>query len=167
MILRESGLPDLESMAKIIDSCQAVQSLESGLDWNKESLRNAIIDTEGRVLGAYLAEMLVGFILFKELMGPADEGEFETNAIKKSQCIEIWCLATLPAQQGKGVMSALLRDLKLMTDEIWLEVHESNLKAINFYINQEFQQVGIRSSYYKDGKDAWLFTWKSEKRVTY
>lgn len=169
MILCESNLQDLEAMTQIVHSCRELLNLESELHWSKESLRQAMTESSGQVLGAYHFEELVGFILFKELSGAKAVNRdemLEFSAVNEekniSSCLEIWCLATLPAYQGQGVMGSLLKELKVTTKEIWLEVHELNTKAINFYKNQTFQQVGSRPNYYKDGKKALLFTWKAE-----
>ena len=160
MILRESGLQDLEAMAKVIITCRETMSLDSEINWNKESLQQAIVESSCRVFGAYVLSELVGFILFKELGGFIQSDE--KNGV--IPCLEVWCLATHPSHQGKGIMGALLQKLKSSTDEVWLEVHESNLKAIEFYKNQLFQQVRVRPNYYKNGKSALLFTWKAENR---
>jgi len=164
MIFRESNLEDVEAMARIIQLCQDHHHLKSELDWSKESLQQAMTESSGKVLGSYLALELIGFILFKELPHSADSRDFMVKKPNKKSknSLEVWCLATEPRHQGMGVMSALLSRLKAMSNEIWLEVHEANTVAINFYKNQRFQQVGLRPNYYKDGKKAVLFTWKEE-----
>jgi ribosomal protein S18 acetylase RimI-like enzyme len=170
MNLCESNLQDLDAMTQIIHSCRSLLNLESEIRWNKESLQQAMIQSSGQVLGAYHLNELVGFVLFKELSGTESINKdrlLKFSAMNEekiiSSCLEIWCLATLPIYQGQGVMGTLLKELKATTREIWLEVHELNTKAINFYKNQTFQQVGSRSNYYKDGKNALLFTWKAEQ----
>lgn len=190
MILRESSLQDLDAMVQIIDSCREALGVDSELNWNKRSLDQAITKSSGQLIGAYQLQKLIGFILFKDIHGAISSHQLEKknnqgpvlgmdavsgeksisfcglSAVSGekliSSCLEIWCLATHPAFQGEGVMSALLQELKLSTEEIWLEVHEWNTTAIHFYKNQRFQQVGRRSNYYKDGRAALLFTWKAE-----
>lgn len=168
MNIYESNLQDLEAMTQIVHSCREHLNLESEIRWSKESLQQAMTQSSVQVLGAYHLKELMGFVLFKELSGVPliKDRMLEFGAVNGekiiSSCLEIWCLATLPIYQGQGVMGTLLKELKATTREIWLEVHELNTKAINFYKNQVFQQVGSRSNYYKDGKKALLFTWKAE-----
>lgn len=74
---------------------------------------------------------------------------------------DIVMLATDPGRARKGDMTHLLKDLiarKPADTELWLEVHEANLAAINLYKKLGFRQVGRRASYYRDGSSAVLYS---------
>jgi len=74
---------------------------------------------------------------------------------------EISVLATRKESQGKGMMTALLRDLIQRYGEkrhLWLEVHETNLGAQKLYEKLGFKHDGNRGGYYKDGSAAMLYS---------
>jgi ribosomal protein S18 acetylase RimI-like enzyme len=47
-------------------------------------------------------------------------------------------------------------------NEFWLEVHQENLPAQNFYEKAQFEAVGTRPYYYRDGGAALLYTKKKK-----
>jgi len=49
---------------------------------------------------------------------------------------------------NQGIAQELLDKIK--TKDIFLEVRESNKKAINFYKKNNFKQISIRKGYYSD-----------------
>lgn len=57
------------------------------------------------------------------------------------------------ALAGKKILKALI-NAHSYADEIWLEVHEGNQRAIDFYERQGFIAMSSRSGYYPDGKRA-------------
>lgn len=66
-------------------------------------------------------------------------------------------IAVLPAMQGGGLGRSLLstviqqlKELGVMT--LWLEVRESNNKAIALYESLGFCEVGVRQNYYPSDK---------------
>lgn len=118
-----------------------------GFYWNDEDLAKEF--SEG-VLGwgsFSVSHQLQGFILYRQNL---DIGE-------------ILLLATDPRLKRSGVMSQLLAEFEKNTPELneyWLEVHKENLSAIQFYEKTQFQTVGVRPKYYRDGGAALLFTKK-------
>lgn len=67
--------------------------------------------------------------------------------------VEIDQIAVAPLFRRKQIGGALLQAVVKIanqnrTDEIWLEVRESNYAAISFYLRNEFEIVGKRKSYY-------------------
>lgn len=57
------------------------------------------------------------------------------------------------SQQGKGFARKLMQHLivhasAIETEEIWLEVRESNHSAIQLYKSFGFEQMGLRKNYY-------------------
>jgi len=82
------------------------------------------------------------------------------------QALDISVLATCPTQRKQGLMTAVLSSLKSLIQkdqEIWVDVHAENHPAIRLYQSQGFQQLGLRQGYYRDGGDAFLFTWAPEE----
>lgn len=78
---------------------------------------------------------------------------------------EILWLATQPGHQGQGHMHLLLGHILNNATHngvnVLLEVHEGNLSALSLYTQAGFKHVGTRKNYYKDGKSAWLMTYKA------
>lgn len=76
---------------------------------------------------------------------------------------EIMLLATRPKAQRTGAMGQLVRNLignAKEPQQIWLEVHEANHPAVQFYHNLGFQLIRQRSQYYRDGGGALVFEYK-------
>ena len=61
---------------------------------------------------------------------------------------EILAIATIEEYRNKGFAQELLDKIK--TKDIFLEVRESNERAINFYKKNDFKQISIRKGYYSD-----------------
>lgn len=140
---------NIDEMVVIIDECRLLNNLDAELAWNRHSLLDSL--KNGKSLGVYAGDELLGFIVYTEFLGSCSLGA------------EVWCLATKPRFQGRGIMTSLLKGLQTQFAEIWLEVHEANSLALKFYKDKGFQQVGLRKRYYKDGKDALLLSWSSKK----
>ena len=70
-------------------------------------------------------------------------------------------MAIHPTHQRKGLGKFLLSDLikrsiSLRTNQIHLEVKETNEPAKAFYKSMGFKNIGNRSNFYKDGSTALL-----------
>ena len=77
--------------------------------------------------------------------------------------LQITSIAVQPIHQRKGLGKFLLSDLikrsiLLRTNQIHLEVKETNKSAKAFYKSMGFKTVGNRPNFYKDGSDALLLT---------
>ena len=75
--------------------------------------------------------------------------------------LHITSIAVQPIHQRKGLGKILLSDLikrssSLRTNQIHLEVKETNKSAKAFYKSMGFRTIGKRSNFYKDGSDALL-----------
>jgi ribosomal-protein-alanine N-acetyltransferase len=73
---------------------------------------------------------------------------------------EVHTIGVDPAWQGKGIGTALLRELLVIADEhkapVFLEVRTDNVSAISLYKAHGFEQVGLRKRYYQpSGADAY------------
>ena len=76
--------------------------------------------------------------------------------------LHITCIAVHPIHQRKGLGKFLLSDLirrssSLATNQIYLEVKDTNEPAKAFYKSMGFKIVGNRPCLYKDGTDANIF----------
>jgi len=77
--------------------------------------------------------------------------------------LHITSIAVHPIHQRKGLGRFLLSDLikrssSMRTNQIHLEVKETNKSARAFYKSMGFKTIGNRSNFYKDGSDALLLT---------
>lgn len=85
--------------------------------------------------------------------------------LQSTDSVEILALGVDPRFQRQGFMGKLLetfvREAQGEGLEVFLEVHEDNISAINLYKKYGFQFVNQRKSYYKDGKSALIFKTKA------
>ena len=94
----------------------------------------------------------IGFVVGRTVIG----GEIETQLDA-----EIYNIAIDITQQGNGHGQVLFDEfLKVCNAQevknIWLEVRESNQKAIAFYEKNGFTQVQTRNNFYSDPREAAL-----------
>ena len=71
--------------------------------------------------------------------------------------LHIGNIAVIPQKQRKGIGTFMLNQVfDFFTDykKAYLEVRESNKKAINLYQSFEFETIFRRKSYYTNGEDA-------------
>ena len=68
--------------------------------------------------------------------------------------IEIIKICIIKSYQRKNYGSLLINEIKkLKIKKIFLEVSVENINAINFYIKNGFEQIGIRKGYYTNNKN--------------
>jgi ribosomal-protein-alanine N-acetyltransferase len=111
--------------------------------WPEEMVGPELATAEA--VGVFDQEELVGFVLYKD----------------NSQAWEISLVASHPRHRRAGYMKALIQHLivaKGQGKELWLEVHEKNVKAQNLYEKLGFTRSGQRPKYYRDGATAYLYT---------
>ena len=82
--------------------------------------------------------------------------------------LQITSIAIDPIHQRKGLGGFLISDLikrskSLKTNNINLEVKETNESAKAFYKSMGFEIVGNRSNFYKDGSNALLYNKQLKK----
>ena len=69
--------------------------------------------------------------------------------------IEIIKICIIKSQQNKNYGSLLIDEVKkLKIKKIFLEVSIENINAINFYLKNGFQRIGIRKGYYASQKNS-------------
>ncbi len=120
-------------------------SRQSELNWTEETLNQELLEAKTYI--SKLDHEIVAFICFRETI----------------ETYEITILATGLGFLRRGFQTELLGQLKKMSisqkKQIWLEVHESNLEALNFYKKNGFKEVGLRQKYYSDGAAALLMSY--------
>jgi ribosomal protein S18 acetylase RimI-like enzyme len=132
-----------ENLAEI---CQiAARHHSAAFDWPKEKIISEMKSSQ--FFGAVDAEnRLLAFVSLASRGEGVNEATF---------------LASHPEFTRSGHMAALLQWLiasQNATSELWLEVHEGNMKARNLYRKLGFNEVGRRPSYYADQSAAILCT---------
>lgn len=114
-------------------------------DWTKEGIEGAF-KSKNIIFKAEENEDFVGFLIASNLV----------------DSFNILLIAVKDEQRGKGVASKLIEELEKFAKEnaiekIWLEVRESNFKAIGLYQKNNFKKIYERKRYYSDGENALIF----------
>ncbi len=108
---------------------------------NRDSIKKVAKLNDGQV---------VGFAVVRLLSGSAETELYDSS--------EIYNIAISKTFQGKGIGQKLfdwiLDELKIKhVTEVWLEVRESNKKAIEFYKRNGFIESFMRKNYYNKPKE--------------
>uniref|UniRef100_A0A832LVM8 [Ribosomal protein bS18]-alanine N-acetyltransferase n=1 Tax=Caldimicrobium thiodismutans TaxID=1653476 RepID=A0A832LVM8_9BACT len=119
------------------------------LAWTEEMLRRELENPLSVFMLLKGDAEILGYLLFRAI---AEEAELLRLAIR-------------PAFQRRGLGSILFKEfLNLLRargiKKIFLEVKESNGKALSFYRRWGFIPLGVRQNYYKNGENALLLTLK-------
>lgn len=119
-----------------VDYIEQIFNLEKDIFKNsafsKESTEN-LVKADNSFIYAYLIdEKICGYLM----------------VLDSIDVYEILAIATVEEYRNKGIAQELLDKIK--TKDIFLEVRESNEKAINFYKKNNFKQISIRKGYYSD-----------------
>ncbi len=91
----------------------------------------------------------VGFVVGRQVIGGDIEMQIDA---------EIYNIAVEPEYQGRGhgkqLLEALIRSCREVNIvNIWLEVRESNIRAIEFYEKNGFFQVQTRKNFYNSPRE--------------
>lgn len=117
--------------------------------WSDESYRTEIKNKDSIALSIKFKGKLAGFIIARLII----TDQYNKQNIKQNYETEILNIAITKSLQNKGLGQKLLdkffktietRDVS----EIWLEVRETNLQAINFYKKNGFSIQFKRKNYY-------------------
>jgi ribosomal-protein-alanine N-acetyltransferase len=124
----------------------SINFINYGLNWSEERVRAAVKTGDFKVLEHDGG--IIGVLFFRRINSELSEIDM--------------ILISLPFLR-KGFAEKLMR-LFLMEmvppHEVWLEVHEKNLSALNLYRKLGFKEVSTRPNYYKDGGSAILMSIK-------
>jgi ribosomal-protein-alanine N-acetyltransferase len=129
--------------AEHLAQCADIHAISFSRSWSDGALHELLMSKgmTGLVAaqgGGSSSPKILGFILYRAIA---------------NEC-EVISIATAGAQRRRGVAKALMDEMirRCLTDrmnEIFLEVDETNLPAINLYRKFGFMQVGKRRAYYK------------------
>ncbi|MCB0318169.1 MAG: ribosomal protein S18-alanine N-acetyltransferase [Bdellovibrionales bacterium] len=135
IILRNISLADAKQLALLDKDCNQIP-------WSAKLFRQEIKAEYSEVIGAYLDDFIVGFIIFHKLIDAAHIVSFGV-ASKFRRC-------------GLG-RSLLATALEIMVREglswVSLEVRASNKAARKLYDHTGFNEVGVREKYYSDNSE--------------
>lgn len=141
IIIRPATLSDIHALLSIEHACFDYDGC------SKRSFRHFIKQSHIPILVAEAAGQIVGYaVVFIR---------------KNSPKARLYSIAVRPEWHGQGLAKKLLSTLesKLHSlphiSSIYLEVHQSNHKALAFYQRQGYQIFGEYHSYYNDGASAW------------
>jgi len=137
--VRRLTTADLPKVLLLAKSCpEAAQ-------WTPSEFELQMGDVRGWVIGD--SQILFGFLAFRTITAAAE--------------MELLNLAVGPNWRRKGCASVLLNAAlsecrSRNIQAIFLEVRESNSRAIAFYTNHGFEQSGRRANYYRNPDEAAL-----------
>lgn len=117
-----------------------------GLAWSDSQIQVAL--SKDICLGLFDSDALVAMIVGRQvdpLVFEIDLTMTHKNHLKKGLMEKLF-IETVGFLKEKGIQ------------QIWLEVHEENTPAIQFYRKVGFQENAKRPKYYPDGKSAILMT---------
>ena len=119
--------------------------------WSKKQWANEFKKKGIRVFGLFFENLIIGICVFQVVI---DEAQINFFVVDKEF-------------RNKGFGSCFMNKIikqceKLQINKMFLEVSLDNLVAENFYKNFNFNTVGRRRNYYKNGSDALL----KEKKLT-
>ncbi len=137
MIIRPMCLNDINTVIEIENSLYKIPWGEKQFVYElteNEFSYSFVLEEEERIIGYYI---------FLKL--------FETSEILK--------ISIAREVQGFGLANIIMEDCfkrikVLKCESIFLEVRESNLRALNLYNKHGFVKIGTRSNYYTDGENA-------------
>lgn len=109
-----------------------------GASWTPESITKEL-ESRTSSLGIFNVNTLEALVLYKE-MGPTLE--------------ILFIVSRKGAPQSGFLMLDALIAAHSHAREVWLEVHEDNQTAIDFYERHGFARVSARAGYYPNGKQA-------------
>ncbi len=113
----------------------------------RNSLNHADVYT-GKTINSSNTENFTVDLIYPEPKKPIRDESFE------AEC-EIYNIAIKREFQDRGIGKQMINKLVLLAKEyncrsIWLEVRNSNTKAINFYQKSEFRQIYERKNFYSN-----------------
>jgi len=137
--VRRLTTADLPKVLLLAKSCpEAAQ-------WTPSEFELQMGDVSGWVIGD--REILFGFLAYR-IIAAAGEMELLNLAVgpswRRKGCASVLLNAALSECQSRGIQA------------IFLEVRESNARAIAFYTKHDFEQSGRRPNYYRNPDEAAL-----------
>lgn len=130
-------MPDMDS--QVFDALSALDKACIGADgWSAESFRTEIEKDTGIVIMCYTDMEIVGLI---SGYFAADEADITGVAVNKNYRRQKIAL---------HLMAEFEKNLPECTNEIFLEVRESNFPAISLYEKCGFEKLSVRKNFYEN-----------------
>jgi ribosomal-protein-alanine N-acetyltransferase len=168
---------DIEEVKQIEEECQISS-------WSLSDYKNEIGRENGLTFVAKEKNKVIGYIVARLITPPDLHLQFykdlepETKTIVRKQKlqnpeteaeIEIYNIAVKLHYQSRGFGQKLLDQIiacnpNLKSKNIWLEVRESNTKAIRFYEKNEFIKISKRRNFYNSPVENAILMKKSIKK---
>lgn len=129
-----------------IPAVKTIEKRFSLSEWSSQDYNNEILREESISKVVLKDKNIVGFVVARPI----------TNGIENnSKTLEIYNIAVSREFHKQGIGKLLLDYLQFFCcqqniTEIWLEVRESNIPAIQFYKKNNFSQIFTRKSYYNN-----------------
>jgi len=140
----------LDFEEKHADEIMKIQS-ETGLSfWSKNNYLGELERADSIFKIAQKGnEKIIGFALVRLLIGNSNDKDITFDSA------EILNIAIRNSFQNKGIGQMIFDEIlcalkEKSIKEIWLEVRESNDKAVNFYQKNKFQRQFERKNYYSN-----------------
>ena len=119
--------------------------------WTKNQWASEFKKEGIKVVGVFLSNLVIGICVFQVVIDEAQINFFVVNQKYRNKGF------------GSYLMQHLIKQCKkLNINKLFLEVSHTNTTAEKFYSRFDFNTVGIRTNYYRDGSDALL----KEKKLT-
>ncbi len=135
---------------KDIELCSELDSNTISL-WSKQQWNKEIKKDGTKIFGLLIKNLVIGICVVQVVLDEAQINYFVVNKKFREKGF------------GSYLMSYLIKKCeKLNLKKLLLEVSQSNVTAERFYNRFDFNTVGIRKNYYKDGSHALL----KEKKLT-
>ena len=135
---------------KDIELCYELDSKTISL-WSQKQWANEFKKEGTKIFGISISNLIIGICVFQVVLDEAQIHYFVVNQKFRKKGF------------GSYLMSYLIKNCeKLNLKKLLLEVSQSNVTAERFYTRFDFNTIGIRKNYYKDGSHALL----KEKKLT-
>jgi ribosomal-protein-alanine N-acetyltransferase len=119
-----------------LDAVMAIEQTAYGHPWSRGHFRDSL-NPQFEAQGLWLGDELLGYFW----------------AMRGFEEMHLLNITVAPARQGQGWGHMMLDALTLMSRHagaqwLWLEVRQSNLRALQVYERYGFRQISIRKDYY-------------------
>ena len=156
----ENTILDSDLSINTINEILIIQKKCSLSEWTCKDYKNEFERIDSRQIIATKTKTIVGFGILR-LISPFNKTFFSKLSFKFEEA-EILNIAVDPILQNKGIGNSMLEKMVAVSSSsgvkrIWLDVRESNNKAINFYKKNKFHYAYSRQNYYQSpSENAWI-----------
>lgn len=119
-----------------LDAVMAIEQTAYSHPWSRGNFRDSL-NPQFEAQGLWLGDELLGYFL----------------AMRGFEEMHLLNITVAPARQGQGWGHMMLDALTLLSRHagaqwLWLEVRQSNLRALQVYERYGFRQISVRKDYY-------------------